>query len=128
MFVIFGITATILACNSGNGDADKTADTSAATTDAAQAPAANQYERGLELIGSNDCTTCHAISEKKTGPAYTEVAKKYENTDAVKKDLVSKIINGGTGNWGNIPMTGHPALSEADALEMVNYIMSLKNR
>ena len=131
LLVIFGISASIIACNSGGGDADKGADTtSTANNEGTGAPAAatNQYEKGLELIGSNDCTTCHAIDKKITGPAYVDVAKKYDNTDAVKKELVTKIINGGAGNWGNIPMTPHPTLSESDAMEMVNYIMSLKNR
>lgn len=85
-----------------------------------------QNQKGLELIGASDCTTCHKVSEKNIGPAYTEVAKKYENNNETVAYLVKKIIDGGQGVWGDIPMTPHPDVSEADATEMVNYIMSLK--
>jgi cytochrome c len=66
------------------------------------------------------------VSAKLTGPAYKEVAAKYENTDANVTLLAEKIIKGGQGNWGNIPMTPHPTLNEADAKQMVKYILLLK--
>lgn len=128
LLVIFGITATIVACNAGEGEGGGSDTTSTAAMDQGAPTGANPYEKGLELIGAGDCTTCHAIDKKNIGPSYVDVAKKYENTDEVKKELVSKIINGGAGNWGAVPMTPHPSVSEADAMEMVNYIMSLKNR
>lgn len=85
-----------------------------------------ENQKGLELIGANDCTTCHKISEKNIGPAYTDVAAKYEPTQANIDTLVGKIINGGSGVWGTVPMTPHPSLSKEDATEMVKYILSLK--
>lgn len=128
--LIFVFTcAVIYSCGDG-GDANKNeaADTSATVTEPT-APAgggAIANEKGLELIGSSDCTTCHGIDKKIIGPAYVDVANKYENTPAVIDTLVSKIKKGGMGNWGNIPMTPHPDLSDADAQEMVKYILSLK--
>lgn len=85
-------------------------------------------EKALEMIASLDCTTCHKISEKNIGPAYTDVAKKYEATDAVITDLSTKIIKGGQGVWGSVPMTPHPNLSMDSAKVMVKYILSLKNQ
>lgn len=85
-------------------------------------------EKALEMIASLDCTTCHKISEKNIGPAYTDVAKKYEATDAVITDLSTKIIKGGQGVWGSVPMTPHPSLSMDSAKVMVKYILSLKNQ
>ncbi|MBO9566538.1 MAG: c-type cytochrome [Niastella sp.] len=82
--------------------------------------------KGLELIGANDCTTCHKIGEKNIGPAYTDVAAKYEATQANIDTLVNKIIAGGSGVWGAVPMTPHPTLSKEDATEMVKYILALK--
>lgn len=111
--------------NEGNNASSATADTSAPSGGTG---GAIDNERGLELIGSSDCTTCHAIDRKIIGPAYVDVAKKYETTPAVVDTLISKIKNGGMGNWGNIPMTPHPDLSDADAREMVNYILSLDNK
>jgi cytochrome c len=66
------------------------------------------------------------VSEKLTGPSYKDVAAKYENTDANITLLAEKIIKGGQGVWGPIPMTPHAALSEADAKQMVKYILLLK--
>ncbi|NML19914.1 c-type cytochrome [Pseudoflavitalea sp. G-6-1-2] len=85
-------------------------------------------EKALTMIGKLDCTTCHKISEKNIGPAYTDVAAKYEATDAVIDDLSNKIIKGGQGVWGQVPMTPHPSLSMDDARMMVKYILSLKNQ
>jgi cytochrome c len=54
------------------------------------------------------------------------VAAKYPKNDAVIDSLSDKIIKGGSGNWGTIPMIAHPALSKDDAKAMVNYVLSLK--
>jgi cytochrome c len=37
------------------------------------------------------------------------------------------VINGGGGVWGENVMSAHPQLSEADAKEMVGYVLSLAN-
>ncbi|MDB5209238.1 MAG: c-type cytochrome [Sediminibacterium sp.] len=97
----------------------------AATEDLSANP---DYQKGIELIAKSDCLTCHKVSEKLTGPAYKDVAAKYENTDANVSLLTEKIIKGGTGVWGAIPMTPHAALSEADAKQMVKYILLLRNK
>ena len=81
---------------------------------------------GLELIGNSDCTVCHKIEEKNIGPSYKEVAAKYKPTRATIDTLVKKIIEGGTGVWGQVPMTPHPGLSNADAQKMVQCILSMK--
>ena len=116
----------ILACNSG-GSSSKT-DTAAA---APAAPAAAD-SKGLELIGASDCTTCHRLHKEAAGasigPSYSEVAAKYSPAaDTTVDRLVHKIISGGNGVWGTVPMTPHPALAPADVKEMVTYILSLKN-
>lgn len=85
------------------------------------------YDKGLQLIAGSDCLTCHKINEKFQGPAYVEVAKKYEPTEDNIKMLAGKIIAGGQGVWGSIPMTPHDGLPEEDAKTMVKYIMTLKN-
>jgi cytochrome c len=105
----------------------KPADT-AATPAPAPATASADAEKALTLIGSSDCTTCHAIDRKVIGPAYKDVAKKYEDTPAVVDTLVSKVKKGGMGNWGNIMMTAHPDLPDEDIRTMVKYILSLKNQ
>lgn len=127
-YVVFAALCTaMVACNSSDGT--KSGEQKPAeSTNAAGGPATTANDKALEMIGSLDCTTCHKISEKNIGPAYTDVAKKYEATDANIDMLVEKIIKGGSGNWGTVPMTPHPALSADSAKEMVRYILSLKNQ
>ncbi len=84
------------------------------------------YEKGLSLIAKSDCLTCHKIREALTGPAYGLVAAKYENTESNRNMLADKIISGGQGVWGQIPMVAHPNITKEDALAMVKYIMLLK--
>ncbi|MFN8691090.1 MAG: c-type cytochrome, partial [Cyclobacteriaceae bacterium] len=66
----------------------------------------------------------HTVN-KIIGPSHTDVAKKYEFTEANVKYLAEKIINGGSGVWGEVVMTTHPDLSQADAEKMARYILSL---
>lgn len=120
-------SGAILACNSSGSSAAKT-DTAAA---APSAPAAAD-SKALELIGASDCTTCHRLHKEAAGasigPSYSEVATKYTPAaDTTVDRLVHKIITGGSGVWGTVPMTPHPALAPADVKEMVVYILSLKN-
>jgi cytochrome c len=126
MLFLLIASGAILACNSSGSSAAKT-DTAAATP----APAAAS-EKGLELIGASDCTTCHRLHKDAAGasigPAYSEVANKYQNAaDTTVDRLVNKVLKGGTGVWGTVPMTPHPALAAADVKEMVTYILSIKN-
>ena len=84
------------------------------------------YQKGLALIAGSDCLTCHKTSEKLIGPAYKDVSAKYEATESNIKMLAGKVISGGSGVWGAIPMTPHPQVKEEDAIAMVKYIMLLK--
>jgi len=96
------------------------------TNRSAGSPPSGSFEKGAQLISSSDCLSCHKEKIKIIGPAYEEVAKKYEATDENVEMLAGKIIDGGSGVWGDIPMTPHPAISKTDAKEMVRYILSLK--
>lgn len=84
------------------------------------------HDKGAKLMASSDCTGCHRERDKLLGPAYIAVAQKYPATTANVSMLATKIIKGGSGHWGDIAMTPHPALSQTDAQEMVRYILSLK--
>jgi cytochrome c len=81
---------------------------------------------GLTLMSKSDCKTCHTVNQKLVGPAFIDIAKKYPNNAATVSKLAGKIISGGSGSWGDIPMTPHPQLSKNDASQIVKYIMSLK--
>ena len=76
-----------------------------------------------ELLAANDCAACHHQKESIIGPSYIQIAERYTTKDISM--LTEKIIKGGKGNWGETPMTAHPGLSQAEATEMVNYILSV---
>lgn len=102
------------------------AESSTASTDLSSNPV---YQKGLELYAKNDCGTCHKVDEKLTGPAYKDVADKYASApDTIVTHLAKKIIAGGSGVWGAVPMTPHPNLSEADAEALVKYVLLLKTK
>ncbi len=81
-------------------------------------------DEGLKLIEGADCLGCHKVDSKLVGPSYQEVADKYTEADADM--LADKIINGGKGNWGEVPMTPHAGMSKDTAKKMVAYILTLK--
>ncbi|WP_026955400.1 c-type cytochrome [Algoriphagus vanfongensis] len=84
------------------------------------------YIKGLEKIKGSDCQTCHMVERKIVGPAYADVADKYESTEENVETLAKKVIQGGVGVWGEVAMTPHPGVSEEDAKDMVRYILLLK--
>jgi cytochrome c len=118
------------------GGGGKTAETSTETATAEAAPVEVSLEdkykddpvyiKGLEKVKVSDCTGCHQVERKLIGPAYADVAAKYENTEANVTMLAQKVIAGGVGVWGEIPMAAHPNLTEEDATDMVRYILLLK--
>jgi cytochrome c len=123
------LAATMSACGGNNEKKEeKTATPQAAATAANDLSSNPDYQKGLELIAKNDCLTCHKVSEKNIGPAYKDVAAKYESNDANISMLATKVIKGGQGVWGTVPMTPHPQLSEDDAKQIVKYILLLKNK
>ncbi len=85
------------------------------------------YVKGKELIAKNDCLTCHKEAEKLIGPPYRDVANKYADHPEAVELLAEKVMKGGTGVWGQVPMAAHPNLSKEDAVALVQYIMLLKS-
>ena len=119
------------------GGGGKTAETSAeatASTEAAPVEVSLEdkykddpiYIKGLEKVKGSDCTGCHQVDRKLIGPSYADVAAKYENTEENVTMLSQKVIAGGVGVWGEVPMSAHPNLSEEDAKDMVRYVLLLR--
>ena len=124
--ILYTLSAAFLLMACGGGATKTEATTEAAASSETKLSDNPDYSKGLALVAGSDCLTCHKVAEKNIGPAYQEVAAKYENTDDNVKMLAEKIIKGGSGNWGAIPMTAHAQLSQDDAEAMVKYILLLK--
>lgn len=87
--------------------------------------ASSKQSPGEKLVRANDCTSCHDVARKVVGPAYRDVAKKYRGQPAAVAKLSQKIREGGSGVWGPVPMTPHPALTTVQLRQMVDWILSL---
>ena len=89
---------------------------------AVSAPALAQQS----LATAKNCMACHAIDKKLVGPAYKDVAAKYAGQkDAVDK-LAVKIMKGGSGVWGPVPMPANSQVNEAEAKKLAAWVLSLK--
>jgi cytochrome c551/c552 len=105
---------------------------------------ATDYIKGIDLAGASmghqvvsettlgknimltlDCKACHQVSEKSVGPAFTQVAQRYQKDRDAVPYLTSKVIKGSAGVWGEVAMPAHPTLKESEATQIVKWIMSL---
>ena len=80
----------------------------------------------LELAKQKNCLACHQIDKKLVGPAYKDVAAKYANDKDAAPRLAKKVREGGVGVWGQIPMPANPQVNEAESLQLVKWVLSLK--
>lgn len=123
-FIILSLTACCFGCgNNTETGSDVKKDSARSETSVMDNP---DYEKGLNLVAKSDCFTCHKLRDQSTGPAYGAVAAKYENTEANVNMLADKVIKGGSGVWGQVPMVQHPQITKEDAVSMVKYILLLK--
>lgn len=78
------------------------------------------------LATSKNCMACHAVDKKLVGPAFKDVAAKYKSDKTAGDKLAQKVIKGGSGAWGAVPMPANPQVSEAEAKRLVAWVLSLK--
>jgi len=83
------------------------------------------YLRGQHLTATLDCKSCHSVDKASVGPTYLAISERYSGKQGSANYLSDKIIQGGSGVWGERAMIPHPELSNTDAEEIVNYIFSL---
>ena len=79
-----------------------------------------------DLAKAKNCMTCHAVATKLVGPAYKDVAAKYAGQKDAEDKLVAKVLKGGSGSWGAVPMPANPQVSEAEAHTLVKWVLSQK--
>jgi cytochrome c len=78
------------------------------------------------LATSKNCMACHAVDKKLVGPAFKDVAKKYAGDKSAVDKLATKIIKGGSGVWGPVPMPANPQVSEAEAKKLAAWTLAAK--
>ena len=81
---------------------------------------------GLDLAKAKNCMACHAVATKLVGPAYKDVAAKYAGQKDAEAKLVAKVMKGGSGVWGAIPMPANPQVNEAETKTLVKWVLAQK--
>jgi cytochrome c len=112
------VISVLVSCGGGGSTGDKPK-----VVDITEDPV---YKKGVEIVAGSDCFTCHKIDEKNVGPAWRDVAAKYADSANAVEYLSHKIINGGSGVWGQVPMAAHPTMSQEDAETLAKYVLMLK--
>ena len=79
-----------------------------------------------DMAQKKNCMACHAVEKKVIGPAYKEVAAKYAGQKDAADKLAQKILKGGSGVWGAVPMPANPQVNEAEAKALAAWILGTK--
>ena len=79
-----------------------------------------------DLAKAKNCMACHAVASKLVGPAFKDVGAKYAGQKDAENKLVGKVLKGGAGSWGAVPMPANPQVSEAEARTLVKWILAQK--
>ena len=77
------------------------------------------------LAQAKNCMACHAVERKVVGPAYKDVAAKYKGDKTAVDKLAAKILKGGAGVWGPVPMPANAQVNEAEAKKLVAWVLTL---
>ena len=78
------------------------------------------------LATSKNCMACHAVDKKLVGPSYKEVATKYAADKGAADKLAAKIVKGGAGVWGAVPMPANAQVNDADAKKLAAWVLATK--
>ena len=80
----------------------------------------------LALATAKNCMACHAIDKKLVGPSYKDVAAKYAGQKDAAEKLAGKVIKGGSGVWGPVPMPANAQVSAEEAKKLVAWVLATK--
>ena len=93
---------------------------------AVAAAAAAPAFANADLAQKKNCLACHQVDKKVVGPSYKDVAAKYAGDKEAPGKLAQKIMKGGSGVWGPVPMPANAQVSEAEAKQLVQWVLTVK--
>ena len=129
IFIMAAVLVVLAACGGSDKKDEKTSTSEQKAEGATDELSDNPiYQKAITIIANSDCRTCHLVDEKSQGPAWREVANKYAGQDTAVRYLADKIIAGGGGVWGTVPMAPHPTMPREDAETLAQYVLLLKNK
>jgi cytochrome c len=78
------------------------------------------------LLVQKRCNACHSQNAPLIGPAYVAVAARHRaNKTEIVEVLARKIVMGGGGTWGLIPMVPNEHVTLDEARLMAQWILTL---
>jgi cytochrome c len=80
----------------------------------------------LALASAKNCMSCHAVDRKVLGPSFKDVAAKYKDNKGAVDLLAAKIMKGGSGVWGPVPMPANNQVNDAEAKKLAAWVLSTK--
>ncbi len=80
----------------------------------------------MQLATSKNCMACHAAAIKLVGPSFKDIAAKYAGQKEAVDKLSAKVIKGGSGVWGPVPMPANAQVSSDEAKKLVTWILTQK--
>lgn len=85
---------------------------------------ARAQEQTETLMSDKMCYACHQLDSASIGPSWQAIAARHaKRKDQLVEVLAGKIIRGGGGNWGLVPMVPNQRVSEEQALLMMQWIL-----
>lgn len=86
----------------------------------------NAAMANADMAKAKNCMACHSVANKVVGPAFKDVAAKYAGQKDAEDKLTQKVLKGGSGSWGVVPMPANTQINEAEARTLVKWVLSQK--
>jgi cytochrome c len=89
------------------------------------APVLEAQERGETLVEEKVCFGCHQMAAASIGPPWQAIAARHAPRKEVMVDvLASRIMRGGGGNWGQVPMVPNQRVNEEEARTLAAWVLA----
>lgn len=83
-------------------------------------------QASLDLAKARNCLNCHGLDRKIVGPAFKDVATRYAGRADMVPVLAAKIVKGGGGAWGPVPMAANPGVSADEAKRLAAWVLTVR--
>ena len=84
------------------------------------------FDAGLEMARKKNCLGCHQLDSKRVGPSFQAIAQRHNAQPGSLDYLAGAIRQGGRGRWGAVPMPAQPHVNQQDALQLAQWIITLR--
>ena len=82
---------------------------------------------GEEILKKQNCLMCHADSKRGAVPGWKDIATRYTGDKSAQSKLETKVRNGGSGAFGDMPMPATPkTISDDEIKTVVAWVLSQK--